>query len=71
MNGPNKTAAAFRNRKWSLISEESFNYLTQAENRADELNANKAKNIRVRVTSYKLGPRNGPVRMYMVRVYES
>ena len=68
MNGPNKTVARARAAKWMLQQERTFRSYGDAQREAVEwrrLNPG----FLVRVTSFKLGPRNDPRIMYAVRSY--
>lgn len=68
MSNPNRTVAAARNRKSVMVREERH------WNRADaEAMAEAARNegATVRVTSFKMGPRNKPMTGFMVRWYEA
>ena len=68
MSNPNSTVAAARNKKSVMVSEHPFK--TQGE--ADDFAVTERKAGKtVRVTSFKIGPRNAPVRKYMARIYES
>lgn len=67
MANPNRTVAAARNQKTYCIEEHSFNDRQAAEDKRDEI---KATGKVVRVTKYKICPRNDPTTKYMVRVYE-
>jgi hypothetical protein len=67
MANPNRTVAAAKNRKSVMVRQEPFDAHHDAEAAAEVA---RAKGETVRVTSYKIGPRNKPITKFMVRWYE-
>lgn len=68
MANPNRTVAAWRNRKW--VCTKHADAKTQWEAEAVAVEWKKAGCVRVRVTSYKYGSRQDPRRGWQVRSYE-
>jgi hypothetical protein len=71
MANPNRVMAREQARVWQVIDCQNFAAgQTAAETWAREQKA-EHPNRRYRVSSYKIGPRNAPVRQYQVHVYEA
>ncbi len=70
MSNPNRTVAAFRNRKMIKIAEITATSKTAAEVLADSIRPTLDKDQTVRVASYKYGSWKHPTREWLVRTYE-
>lgn len=67
MSGPNKTIANNR-RATVMVAEETFRTQTQAEAWRDEWKA-KNPDHTVRITTFRIGPRNSPTVRFAARAY--
>lgn len=70
MSNPNRTVAAARNRKTVLVREDRRWTRTEADALADQWRVGLGDGEIVRVTSFKMGPRNKPMTGFMIRQYE-
>lgn len=70
MSGPNRTVAAARNARWALVEEKIFNYYAEARVTAIEMRLAHPGD-RIRLTSFRFGPRKENGRHYAVRRYET
>lgn len=68
MNGPNKTVASFKNRKWSKTAQLAFNTRAEADFYAAPFVAN---GMRVTVRPFRFGPKDKSCYHYSVTVYQS
>ena len=68
MSNPNKSFAAAKNSVYSLVDERCFFNRYDAEEAQEKMKAENP-NLMVKLTSFKLGPRNDPQTKFMVRSY--
>lgn len=70
MANPNMTFANWRNRKWSMIERVEATSRMDADDKVNELVKKYPKpTYAVRARSFKIGPRNNPVKKWYVAVY--
>jgi hypothetical protein len=68
MANPNVTVARARSAKSAKVKEEVKGTRSEADTLAEEW---RKDGLKVRIASFKLGPRNRPVTKYTVRAYKT